>query len=106
MRYIEVRFVFIVMEMLRDIEKDIVNMIFNYFDSEMEFRVLFSRYLNFLVNGIFGIVVGFVINILLYNLNEVIDGVLVYIDNNEIIILEFMSYIKGLDLFIGGIFIG
>lgn len=53
-----------------------------------------------LINGVFGIVVGMVINIFLYNLGEVIDGCLVYIDNEVIIIDELMDYIFGLDFLI------
>jgi len=106
MRYTEARLSPIAMEMLRDIEKDTVDMIPNYSESEMEPKVLPSRYPNLLVNGTFGIAVGLATNIPPHNLNEVTDGVLAYIDNNEITTSELMDYIKGPDLPTGGILIG
>lgn len=106
MRYTEARLAPIAMEMLRDIDKDTVDMIPNYSDSELEPKVLPSRYPNLLVNGSFGIAVGLATNIPPHNLNEVINGVLAYIDNNEITTKELMNYIKGPDLPTGGILIG
>ena len=106
MRYTEARLTNISMEMLRDIDKDTVEMVPNYSDSEIEPRVLPSRYPNLLVNGTFGIAVGLATNIPPHNLNEVIDGVLAYIDNNDISTKELMEYIKGPDLPTGGILIG
>ncbi|MBN1067023.1 DNA topoisomerase IV subunit A [Clostridium botulinum] len=106
MRYTEARLAPISMEMLRDIDKDTVDMVPNYSDSEFEPKVLPSRYPNLLVNGSFGIAVGLATNIPPHNLKEVTDGVLAYIDNNEIDIKELMEYIKGPDLPTGGILIG
>ncbi|MDR3593952.1 DNA topoisomerase IV subunit A [Clostridium sp.] len=106
MRYTEARLSPIAMEMLQDIEKDTVDMIPNYSDSEMEPKVLPSRYPNLLVNGAFGIAVGLATNIPPHNLGEVTDGVLAYIDNNEITTSQLMEYIKGPDLPTGGILIG
>lgn len=106
MRYTEARLAPIAMEMLRDIEKDTVDMIPNYSDSEMEPKVLPSRYPNLLVNGSFGIAVGLATNIPPHNLGEVTDGVLAYIDNSEITTKELMNYIKGPDLPTGGVLIG
>ena len=106
MRYTEARLSPIAMEMLRDIEKDTVDMIPNYSESELEPKVLPSRYPNLLVNGTFGIAVGLATNIPPHNLKEVTDGVLAYIDNNEITTSELMEYIKGPDLPTGGILIG
>lgn len=106
MRYTEARLAPIAMEMLRDIDKDTVDMIPNYSDSEMEPKVLPSRYPNLLVNGTFGIAVGLATNIPPHNLGEVTKGVLAYIDNNEITTKELMNYIKGPDLPTGGILIG
>ena len=106
MRYTEARLSPIAMEMLRDIEKDTVDMIPNYSDSEMEPKVLPSRYPNLLVNGTFGIAVGLATNIPPHNLQEVTNGVLAYIDNNEITTSELMEHIKGPDLPTGGILIG
>ncbi len=106
MRYTEARLSPIAMEMLRDIDKDTVEMIPNYSDSEMEPKVLPSRYPNLLVNGAFGIAVGLATNIPPHNLEEVTNGVLAYIDNNEMTTSELMQYIKGPDLPTGGILIG
>ena len=106
MRYTEARLTSMAMEMLRDIDKDTVDMVPNYSDSEMEPKVLPSRYPNLLVNGTFGIAVGLATNIPPHNLGEVTSGVLAYIDNNEITTKELMNYIKGPDLPTGGILIG
>ena len=106
MRYTEARLSPIALEMLRDIDKDTVNMVPNYSDSEMEPEVLPSRYPNLLVNGSFGIAVGLATNIPPHNLREVCDGVLAYIDNNEITTEELMQYVKGPDFPTGGILIG
>ena len=106
MRYTEARLSSISMEMLRDIEKNVVDMVPNYSDSEMEPKVLPARYPNLLVNGTFGIAVGLSTNIPPHNLKEVIDGTLAYIDNNEITTRELMNYIKGPDLPTGGVLIG
>ena len=106
MRYTEARLAPIAMEMLKDIDKDTVDMVPNYSDSEMEPKVLPSRYPNLLVNGTFGIAVGLATNIPPHNLREVTDGVLAYIDNNDITTSELMNYIKGPDLPTGGILIG
>ena len=106
MRYTEARLSNIAMEMLKDIDKDTVEMVPNYSDSEYEPKVLPSRYPNLLVNGTFGIAVGLATNIPPHNLGEVTDGVLAYIDNPEITTKELMKYIKGPDLPTGGILIG
>ena len=106
MRYTEARLSSISMEMLRDIEKNVVDMVPNYSDSEMEPKVLPARYPNLLVNGTFGIAVGLSTNIPPHNLREVIDGTLAYIDNNEITTRELVNYIKGPDLPTGGVLIG
>ena len=106
MRYTEARLSNISMEMLRDIEKDVVDMQLNYSDTEKEPTVLPARYPNLLVNGTFGIAVGLATNIPPHNLGEVIDGSLAYIDNNDITTKELMDYIKGPDLPTGGIIIG
>lgn len=106
MRYTEARLSSISMEMLRDIEKNVVDMVPNYSDSEMEPKVLPARYPNLLVNGTFCIAVGLSTNIPPHNLREVIDGTLAYIDNNEITTRELMNYIKGPDLPTGGVLIG
>lgn len=106
MRYTEARLSSMAMELLRDIEKDVVEMVPNYSDSEMEPKVLPAKYPNLLVNGAFGIAVGLATNIPPHNLTEVIDGTLAYIDNNDITTDELMTYIKGPDLPTGGVMIG
>ena len=106
MRYTEARLSKIAMEMLKDIDKNTVDMVPNYSDSEMEPKVLPSRYPNLLVNGTFGIAVGLATNIPPHNLGEVTDGVLAYIDNSEITTKELMEYIKAPDLPTGGVLIG
>ena len=106
MRYTEARLSSIALEMLRDIEKDTVDMVDNYSGSELEPSVLPSRYPNILVNGSFGIAVGLSTNIPPHNLGEVIDGILAYIDNEEITTKELMNYIKGPDLPTGGELLG
>ena len=106
MRYTEARLTNIAMEMIKDIDKDTVDMVPNYSDSELEPKVLPSRYPNLLVNGAFGIAVGLATNIPPHNLGEVTDGVLAYIDNPEITTKELVEYIKGPDLPTGGVLIG
>ena len=106
MRYTEARLSPIALEMIRDIDKGVVEMVNNYSDTEKEPSVLPSRYPNLLVNGTFGIAVGIATNIPPHNLGEVIDGLLAYADNNEITTKQLMQYIKGPDLPTGGILIG
>lgn len=106
MRYTEARLTPIALELLRDIEKDVVNMVDNYSGNEKEPEVLPARFPNLLVNGVFGIAVGLATNIPPHNLREVIDASLSYIDNPNITTRELMEYIKGPDLPTGGIIIG
>lgn len=106
MRYTEARLTPMAMELIRDIEKDVVDMVPNYSDSEMEPKVLPARYPNLLVNGVFGIAVGLATNIPPHNLGEVVDATIATIDKSEITTEELMEYIKGPDLPTGGILIG
>lgn len=106
MRYTEARLTPIALEMIRDIDKNVVDMVPNYSESEMEPKVLPSRYPNLLVNGAFGIAVGLATNIPPHNLREVIQGLLAYIDKPDITTKELTSYIKGPDLPTGGVLIG
>ncbi|MBU3190768.1 DNA topoisomerase IV subunit A [Clostridium bowmanii] len=106
MRYTEARLSPIALEMIRDIDKGVVEMVDNYSDTEKEPSVLPSRYPNLLVNGTFGIAVGIATNIPPHNLGEVIDGLLAYADNTDITTKQLMEYIKGPDLPTGGILIG
>ncbi|MBU5483128.1 DNA topoisomerase IV subunit A [Clostridium sp. MSJ-11] len=106
MRYTEARLTPIALELTRDIEKDVVNMVDNYSSSEKEPAVLPARYPNLLVNGAFGIAVGLTTNIPPHNLGEVIDATLAYIDDSSISTKDMMKHIKGPDLPTGGILIG
>lgn len=106
MRYTEARMSKISMEMVRDINKDTVNFVPNFDETEKEPEVLPSRFPNVLVNGTMGIAVGMATNIPPHNLGEVIDGCVAYIDNKEITSLELMEYIKGPDFPTGGIILG
>ena len=106
MRYTESRLSKISLELLRDINKNTVNFIPNFDESEKEPEILPSRFPNILVNGTMGIAVGMATNIPPHNLGEVIDGCIAYIDNPEIDTLELMKYVKGPDFPTGGIILG
>jgi DNA gyrase subunit A len=106
MRYTEARMSKIAGELVRDLEKNTVDFIDNYDGSEHEPSVLPARYPNLLVNGSTGIAVGMATNIPPHNLNEVIDGLLAYMDNEEITTVELMEYIKGPDFPTGGQVLG
>jgi DNA gyrase subunit A len=106
MRYTESRLSKISLELLRDINKDTVDFMPNYTESEDEPTVLPSRFPNILVNGTMGIAVGMATNIPPHNLGEVIDGCVAYIDNPNIDVLGLMKYIKGPDFPTGGIILG
>ena len=106
MRYTESRLAKISLELLRDINKDTVDMDDNFDATRKEPKVLPSRYPNILVNGTMGIAVGMATNIPPHNLGEVIDGCVAYIDNPDIEIIELMQHIKGPDFPTGGIILG
>jgi DNA gyrase subunit A len=106
MRYTEARLQKIAEEMLLDIDKGTVNFQNNFDDTLEEPTVLPSAIPNLLVNGASGIAVGMATNMPPHNLNEVIDGVVAYIDNREITIPELMKHIKGPDFPTGGLIYG
>ena len=106
MRYTEARMSKLAMELVRDLEKNTVDFIDNYDGSEHEPSVLPARYPNLLVNGSTGIAVGMATNIPPHNLGEVIDGMLAYMNNEEITSMELMEYIKGPDFPTGGQILG
>ena len=106
MRYTESRLSKISLELLRDINKDTVDFIPNFDETEKEPEILPSRFPNILVNGTMGIAVGMATNIPPHNLGEVIDGCIAYIDNPEIDTLGLMEHIKGPDFPTGGIILG
>ncbi|MBR4457089.1 MAG: DNA gyrase subunit A [Solobacterium sp.] len=106
MRYTEARMSKIAVEMLRDLEKDTVDMQDNYDGEEKEPTVLPSRFPNLLVNGSSGIAVGMATNVAPHNLGEVIDGIFAVMDNPEITAKDLMAYIKGPDFPTGGYILG
>ncbi|EPD98954.1 DNA gyrase subunit A [Capnocytophaga sp. oral taxon 336] len=106
MRYTEARMRKFSEEMLSDIDKETVDHQLTYDDSREEPIVLPTRIPNLLVNGSAGIAVGMATNMAPHNLNEVIDGTIAYIDNNDIEIDELIKYIKAPDFPTGGIIYG
>ncbi len=116
MRYTEARLSRLAEEMLRDIEKDTVDMQPNFDDSLNEPVVLPCRFPNLLVNGASGIAVGMATNMPTHNLGEVIDGCVAYVKNavervnapetEEITVAELMEYIKAPDFPTGGTIFG
>ncbi|MDU1663985.1 MAG: DNA gyrase subunit A [Peptoniphilus harei] len=97
MRYTEVRMTKLAEEMLRDINKDTVNFVPNFDENEKEPTILPSRFPNLLVNGSSGIAVGMATNMAPHNMNESIDGIIAYIDDDNISISELNEIIKGPD---------
>ncbi|MCI9463499.1 MAG: DNA gyrase subunit A [Lachnospiraceae bacterium] len=111
MRYTEARLSKISMELLADINKDTVNFVPNFDDTEKEPSVLPSRYPNLLVNGTSGIAVGMATNIPPHNLREVISAVIKIIDNQvqenrKTEIEEVLELIKAPDFPTGGVILG
>ena len=97
MRYTEVRMTKLAEEMLRDINKDTVDFVPNFDENEKEPTILPARFPNLLVNGSSGIAVGMATNMAPHNMNEAIDGIIAYIDNDKISISELNEIIKGPD---------
>ena len=116
MRYTEARLSKLAEEMLRDIEKDTVDMQLNFDDSLREPVVLPCRFPNLLVNGASGIAVGMATNMPTHNLGEVIDGCVAYVKNavarvenaevEPITVAELMEHIKAPDFPTGGTIYG
>ena len=105
MRYTEARMEPLALELLRDIDKETVSFSFNFDDSLKEPDILPGRFPNLLVNGASGIAVGLATNIPTHNLEEVINGVVAYIDNPAISLEEMMEYIPSPDFPTGGLII-
>lgn len=97
MRYTEVRMTKLAEEMLKDINKNTVDFVPNFDENEKEPTILPARFPNLLVNGSSGIAVGMATNMPPHNMNEAIDGIIAYIDNDEISISELNEIIKGPD---------
>ena len=111
MRYTEARLSKISMELLADINKNTVDFVPNFDETEKEPTVLPSRYPNLLVNGTTGIAVGMATNIPPHNLKEVIQAVVKMIDNKVIEdrdteVDELLSIVKGPDFPTGGMILG
>ncbi len=111
MRYTEARLSKISMELLADINKDTVDFVPNFDETEKEPSVLPSRYPNLLVNGTTGIAVGMATNIPPHNLREVVNAIVKIIDNRitddrETEIEEVLSIVKAPDFPTGGIILG
>lgn len=111
MRYTEARLSKISMEMLSDINKNTVDFLPNFDETEKEPRVLPSRYPNLLVNGTSGIAVGMATNIPPHNLKEITNAVLKIIDNNiledrETELNELLEIVKGPDFPTGATILG
>ncbi len=106
MRYTEARMKKISEEMMADIEKETVDFQLNFDDTLHEPTVLPAKIPNLLVNGSSGIAVGMATNMPPHNLEEVINGVIAYIDDNDITIDGLMQHIKAPDFPTGGLIYG
>lgn len=106
MRYTESRLTQAAMEMLRDLDKETVDLQPNYDESLQEPQVLPSRFPNLLVNGSNGIAVGMATNVAPHNLMEVSRAVCMVIDNPDATTEDIMSVLPGPDFPTGGIIMG
>ncbi len=93
-------------EMLLDLDKDTVDLVNNFDNSEKEPVVLPSKLPNLLINGSSGIAVGMATNIPPHNIREICDAIIFAIDHSECNSLELMKFIKGPDFPTGGIIVG
>ena len=106
MRYTEVRMAKVAEVMLEDIEKETVDFVPNYDESLKEPSVLPAKVPALLINGSSGIAVGMATNIPPHNLSEVVDGLVMLIDNQEVELPELMAVIKGPDFPTGATILG
>ncbi len=106
MRYTEARLRRISEEMLSDIKKSTVDFQANYDDSSNEPTVLPAKIPNLLANGASGIAVGMATNMPPHNLTELVNGIIAYIENNDITIPELMQHVTAPDFPTGGIIYG
>ena len=106
MRYTEARMKKISEDLLSDIDKETVDFQLNFDDTIMEPTVLPTRVPALLINGASGIAVGMATNMPPHNLSEVIDGIIKFIENNDITIDELIQYIKAPDFPTGGTIYG
>ena len=104
MRYTEARLAKITQEVfLADLDKDIIDFVPNFDETEKEPAVLPVKVPNLLLNGAEGIAVGMATSIPTHNLGEIVDAVKAYMKNNELTTKQLMKYIKGPDFPTGGI---
>lgn len=106
MRYTEARLSQLSNELLSDIEKETVDLVWNFDDTEKEPTVLPARYPNLLVNGSTGISAGYATEIPPHNLGEVIDGTVYLVDHPNASLEKLNEFIKGPDFPTGGILQG
>ena len=106
MRYTESRLSKISNMLLQDIDKDTVNMVLNFDDTEYEPTVLPARFPNLLVNGSTGISAGYATEIPPHNLGEVIDATIYLLKHPDASLEELMKYVKGPDFPTGAIVMG
>ena len=106
MRYTESRLSKISNMLLQDIDKDTVNMVLNFDDTEYEPTVLPARFPNLLVNGSTGISAGYATEIPPHNLEEVIDATIYLLKHPDASLEELMKYVKGPDFPTGAIVMG
>ena len=96
-RYTEARMAKIADELMKDLEKEVVDFVPNFDNRLKEPKVLPSRFPNLLVNGAVGIAVGMATNIPPHNLGEVIDATIYRMENPECTVTDLMGYVKGPD---------
>jgi DNA gyrase subunit A len=106
MRYTEVRMSKLAHELLADLDKETVDFIANYDESETEPAVLPARFPNLLVNGSTGIAVGMATNIPPHNLTEILDACIALIDNPDTTFAQLMQIVPGPDFPTAGIING
>jgi len=106
MRYTEARLSEFAEEILADLDKETVEFIDNFDGTLQEPAILPAKIPNLLINGSSGIAVGMATNVPPHNLGEVIDGVIAYIDDKDISIMDLLKYIKGPDFPTGGRIMG
>jgi DNA gyrase subunit A len=106
MRYTEARLRKIAEAILEDLDKETVDFQPNFDDSLEEPKVMPAKVPNLLLNGVSGIAVGMATNMPPHNLTEVGNGIMAYIDNNDITVAELMEFIKAPDFPTGGLIYG
>ena len=106
MRYTETRLTKLASDLLEDLDKDTVDFVSNYDDSEREPSVLPAKFPQLLVNGSGGIAVGMATNIPPHNLGEIVDATIALIENPELSVVDLMSIVPGPDFPTGGFIYG